>query len=30
LRAKIETDPQRPKYLVTEAGFGYRLHGDMV
>jgi len=29
LRAKIELDPQRPKYLVTEAGFGYRLHVDM-
>ena len=30
LRAKIEPDPQRPKYLVTEAGFSYRLHVDMV
>lgn len=25
LRAKLEPDPQRPKYLVTEAGLGYRL-----
>jgi two-component system KDP operon response regulator KdpE len=28
LRAKLEPDPQRPKYLVTEAGLGYRLHVD--
>jgi two-component system KDP operon response regulator KdpE len=25
LREKIETDPQRPRYLVTEPGVGYRL-----
>jgi len=25
LRAKLEPDPQRPKYLVTETGLGYRL-----
>ena len=25
LRHKLETDPARPKYLVTEAGVGYRL-----
>jgi two-component system KDP operon response regulator KdpE len=25
LRAKIEPDPPRPRYLVTEAGLGYRL-----
>ena len=28
LRDKIEPDPQRPKYLVTEAGLGYRLRTD--
>jgi DNA-binding response OmpR family regulator len=25
LRAKLEPDPQRPKFLVTEMGLGYRL-----
>ncbi|MEJ0085177.1 MAG: response regulator [Pseudomonadota bacterium] len=28
LRAKLEPDPQRPRYLVTEAGLGYRLRVD--
>jgi two-component system, OmpR family, KDP operon response regulator KdpE len=28
LRAKIEPNPGRPKYLVTEAGVGYRLTVD--
>jgi two-component system, OmpR family, KDP operon response regulator KdpE len=28
LRAKIEPDPRRPRYLVTEAGVGYRLRAD--
>jgi two-component system KDP operon response regulator KdpE len=28
LRAKVERDPRRPKYLVTEAGLGYRLRAD--
>jgi two-component system, OmpR family, KDP operon response regulator KdpE len=28
LRAKVEPDPRRPKYLVTEAGLGYRLRSD--
>jgi two-component system KDP operon response regulator KdpE len=28
LRAKVEPDPRRPKYLVTEAGLGYRLRAD--
>ena len=25
LRHKLEPDPRRPRYLVTEAGLGYRL-----
>jgi two-component system KDP operon response regulator KdpE len=28
LRAKLEPDPRRPKYLITEAGLGYRLRAD--
>ncbi len=28
LRAKLEPEPQRPRYLVTEAGVGYRLRVD--
>ena len=28
LRAKLEPDPKRPRYLVTEAGLGYRLRTD--
>lgn len=28
LRKKIEPDPQRPRYLVTEPGVGYRLRTD--
>ncbi|MHB1541462.1 MAG: response regulator [Steroidobacteraceae bacterium] len=28
LRGKIEPDPRRPRYLVTEAGLGYRLRSD--
>jgi two-component system KDP operon response regulator KdpE len=27
LRDKLELDPQRPRFLVTEAGLGYRLRG---
>jgi two-component system, OmpR family, KDP operon response regulator KdpE len=28
MRAKLEPDPSRPKYIVTEAGLGYRLRLD--
>jgi two-component system KDP operon response regulator KdpE len=28
LRAKLEPDPRRPRYLVTETGLGYRLRPD--
>jgi len=28
LREKLETDPVRPRYLVTETGIGYRLLAD--
>lgn len=28
LRAKLEADPTQPRYLLTEAGVGYRLLGD--
>lgn len=28
LRQKLEADPPRPKYLVTETGVGYRLYTD--
>jgi two-component system KDP operon response regulator KdpE len=28
LRQKIERDPRRPVYLLTETGVGYRLHSD--
>src|SRR5262245_2926728 len=28
LRQKLEPDPRRPRYLVTEAGLGYRLRID--
>ena len=28
LRAKLEPDPHRPRYLMTEAGLGYRLRVD--
>ncbi|MFL5866533.1 MAG: winged helix-turn-helix domain-containing protein, partial [Thermoleophilaceae bacterium] len=26
IRAKIEADPARPRYVVTEPGVGYRLN----
>jgi two-component system, OmpR family, KDP operon response regulator KdpE len=28
LRTKLEPDPRRPKYLITEAGLGYRFRAD--
>ena len=28
LRGKLEPDPKRPRYLVTEPGLGYRLRAD--
>jgi len=28
LRAKVEPDPRRPRFLITEAGLGYRLRAD--
>src|SRR5205823_4570962 len=28
LRRKLEADPQRPRYLVTEPGVGYRFHTE--
>ncbi len=29
LRRKLENDPARPRYVITEPGVGYRLRGDL-
>jgi two-component system KDP operon response regulator KdpE len=29
LRHKLEANPARPKFLVTEPGIGYRLKADV-
>ncbi|HLE14037.1 MAG TPA: helix-turn-helix domain-containing protein [Anaerolineales bacterium] len=29
LRRKIESDPTRPHYILTEAGVGYRLRSEV-
>ncbi len=29
LRRKLEVDPARPRYLITEPGVGYRLHAEV-
>lgn len=28
LRRKVESDPAKPRYLLTELGVGYRLAGE--
>jgi two-component system, OmpR family, KDP operon response regulator KdpE len=28
LRRKLEPDPARPRYLLTEPGMGYRMAGE--
>jgi two-component system KDP operon response regulator KdpE len=28
LRKKLEADPQRPRYIITEPGVGYRMVAD--
>jgi two-component system KDP operon response regulator KdpE len=28
LRKKLETDPEKPEYIVTEPGVGYRFLAD--
>ncbi|MBE5106502.1 response regulator transcription factor [Bacillus thuringiensis] len=30
LRAKIEEDPQKPRFIVTERGYGYRWNKDVI
>jgi len=28
LRAKLEKDPSRPRYIITELGVGYRMKAE--
>ena len=30
IRDKLEADPMRPRHLLTEAGVGYRMVGDLI
>ncbi|WP_197389349.1 winged helix-turn-helix domain-containing protein, partial [Bacillus thuringiensis] len=30
LRAKVEDNPQKPQFIVTERGYGYRWSKDVI